>query len=230
MLKVFVLGRPGSGKTTAVNNIIKHVNYVFEHKEELTIQRFKDYEILYRMFEQDIKHKYQDASKRKFRKAEYGGFDVLDKTMFDVALERLEENVNAFVPSSDNKIVTIEFARDDYKEALRIFSKDFLKDAHFLFVNCDLEQCMQRIYSRMSNPPKPDFHFVSEYIMHTYYSKENLTYMHHYLKNDFPLVRSVETISNTSISFEEFEERVKVFAKTLVEEISRKEVLEGQLV
>lgn len=216
--KVFVVGRPGSGKTTAANVI-----GAYAQNEGFKVQRFKDYEILYNMFQEDIKQVYPDNKHRKFRHAEYGGFDVLDHAMFDEALIRLKKSIVA--SSEENELITIEFARDDYHKALSLFSPDFLNNAHLLFVDCSLERCIHRIYERMSNPPKPDFHFVSEYIMQTYYGNENWDYMNNQLKRNFPSLKEVVAIKNTNLSLDAFKEKVKLFAKMVVHKDFSKESL-----
>lgn len=225
LVKVFVVGRPGSGKTTAVNRILEYTS-----SKGYATQRFKDYEILYKMFQDDIKREYQNNNERKFRRAEYGGFDVLDTTMFDRALEQLKKEVTKALFSSHEGIATIEFARDDYRYALSKLGSDFLKNAYFLFVNCDLEVCVRRIYERISNPPKPDFHFVSEYIMHSYYSRENWNYMTYHCEKEFPVLEKVVVIENTETPLEEFEKKVKGFAEIILAEVSRKEQLEANLI
>jgi len=160
-VKVFVLGRPGSGKTTAT----RHIGELAQRRG-FTTCRLKDYDILYQMFQHD--------DGQNFRPAEYGGFDVLNLSVFDTALEQLEKDVEAVLCSPQTTdIITIEFARDDYTVALSTFSPGFLHDSYFFFVDANLESCIERIYRRLSNPPKPDCHFVSEYIMRTYYDKEN---------------------------------------------------------
>jgi nucleoside-triphosphatase THEP1 len=44
LVKVFVLGRPGSGKTTAVNHILKGAQAI-----NVSAKSIKDYDILYDM-------------------------------------------------------------------------------------------------------------------------------------------------------------------------------------
>ena len=211
--KVFVIGRPGSGKTTAASMI-----GTYARNADLEVQRFKDYEILYEMFQEDSKRIYQDSKQRKFRPAEYNGFDVLDYTMFDEALVRLQDAIKT--SENDDKVITIEFARANYRKALSLFSSAFLKDSYLLFVDCKLGKCIHRIYERMTTPPQPDFHFVSEYIMQTYYSEENWGYIKNQCRHDFPSFRDVVAINNTDLSFDKFEQKINLFAKAVISECS----------
>ena len=50
------------------------------------------------------------------------------------------------------EIVLIEFSRNDYEKAFQQFSREFLQDAYFLYLNVDLEICKRRIRERIANP------------------------------------------------------------------------------
>jgi adenylate kinase family enzyme len=165
-VKVFVLGRPGSGKTTAV----RFIQALAERGKYPTL-RVKDYDILRQMYLDDI-----ELNAGNFRPAPCDGFDILNYSMFDLALQKLEEHVNAKSVTS-KEIITIEFARNDYREALGIFTKEFLQDSYFLFLNAQLDVCKERILKRITHPPRPDYHFVSDYIMDNYYYQDNWDYI-----------------------------------------------------
>src|SRR5579859_8151792 len=130
-VKAFFLGRPGSGKTTAARYIVE-----LAQRRNFEALRMKDYEILLEMFRQD--------NGKKFRPAEYGGFDVLDFSVIDDALLQLERNVEEVYAQKGQKVIIIEFARDDYQKTLLKFHPDFLKDAYFVCVDADLDICIQR--------------------------------------------------------------------------------------
>lgn len=201
-LKVFALGRPGGGKTTAVFQL-----HELARRKGYTRLRTKDYDILYEMYKKDMS---QHATPKKFGQADYGGFDVFDKSVFDIALEKLEKQTTERMKGMPkNTLVTIEFARDEYHKALGLFSKEFLRDAYVLFVDADLITCMKRIHQRVGDSPRPDFHFVSNYIMQTYYHKDNWDSIEQQLK-DYPL-KGVFPIRNSGLK-EEFVEQVNLFA------------------
>ncbi|HCI80955.1 MAG TPA: hypothetical protein DHW02_14840, partial [Ktedonobacter sp.] len=145
--------------------------------EQIPFRRFKDYQILYDMYEQDIEQDYVDDKQRKFRSTEYGGFDVLKYFVFDDALKILEHKITDALRLNNDGIITIEFARNNYQHALKLFNPEFLRDAHVLFISCELEVCIQRIYERIRNGPRPDFHYVSDRIMRSYFSEDNIDYM-----------------------------------------------------
>ncbi|HLZ61536.1 MAG TPA: hypothetical protein VKR06_31710 [Ktedonosporobacter sp.] len=183
-VKVFFLGRPGSGKTTAARYIVE-----LAQRRNFVAHRMKDYDILLDMFRKD--------DGQKFRPAEYGGFDVLDFSVIDDALLQLEEKVEEVCTLKYENLIAIEFARDNYRETLRKLKPDFLKDAYFFCVDADLDTCIQRIHQRISNPPQPDYHYVSTHIMQTYYSKDDWDYLSLHLKQEYPACKEVLAFRNT---------------------------------
>lgn len=185
LVKVFVLGRPGSGKTTAMYHLL-----TLARQRNYSALSIDDYNILHHMSQQDTQH-------IQFRNTTYDGFDVLDPTVFDTALEVLEQQVQSMALLEDDGIITIEFARNDYAQALSQFSRDFLKDSYVFFVDADLNTCIERIYQRVGSPFAPSNHFVSDYVMHTYYDHENWSYVNSDLKTAHHIYKNVQTFRNT---------------------------------
>jgi len=164
--KVFVLGLPGSGKSTAARYI-----QLLARMSGWSPTRFNDYDILYEMFEAD------DGS--RFSSTEHDGFDVHDHTAFDDALREVETRVlqRERILEKKDELIIIEFARNDYGKALKLFNSEFLCNATFLFVDADIPTCKQRIRERVAHPCTPDDHFVSEYIFEAYYQMDNRQYL-----------------------------------------------------
>src|SRR5437868_2129522 len=103
--KVFIVGRPGSGKSTAAHCLAmwaKDFGYLTTH--------INDYDILKEMFRADTDHK-------QFRPTEHGGFDAIDLSVLDTALKEVEGKAQESLSSQAMHLVTIEFARDDYHDA-----------------------------------------------------------------------------------------------------------------
>jgi adenylate kinase family enzyme len=185
LVKVFFLGRPGSGKTTAMYHLL-----TLARQRNYSALSIDDYNILQHMSQQDSQH-------TQFRSTTYGGFDVLDPAVFDLALDELEQQVEKMTTLEGNGIITIEFARNDYAQTLRKFSPEFLKDSYVFFVDADLDTCIERIYQRVSSPFAPSNHFVSDYIMHTYYNHENWSYVSSDVKAAHHIYKGVQTFRNT---------------------------------
>jgi hypothetical protein len=203
-IKVFLLGRPGSGKTTAFYNIEK-----IAHKKKKKVLRLREYPIL-----RDMAH--QDGYKDKFRLIEgYDGFDILDFSVFNESASHLEKQIQSYLSSSKgNELIFIELARDDYSKAMNCFSPEFLKDAYILFIEADVETCLKRIHHRVAHPKKTDGHYVSDYIVKSYYSKNNMPYMSDKFRLDYRIRKRVMVIKNTD-SPREFAKKTKHIAKII---------------
>jgi hypothetical protein len=124
---------------------------------------------------------HQDLVRKRFKPARPSGFDVLDFEVFDEALQKLEREVNAYIDSlmsEREKLVLIEFSRNDYYHAFRQFNESFLKDAYFLYLDTELEKCKHPIN------PKDDYP-VSKYIFEKYYHEDDWTSIMGILAKDF---------------------------------------------
>src|SRR5258708_29146393 len=196
-IKLFVLGRPGCGKSKTAKHITK-----FIEPEGWVTYRFKDYDILEMMFKKDV-------SQKRFRPCEQGGFDVLDVSAFDEALNTLGRDIDEYILNiKDNTFIVIEFARDNYEQAFKQFSPAFLQDAHFLLVDTALETCKQRIIERTAHPDTPDDHFISDYALNTYYHGQ-------YLPRDTIILERFVMVENQS-SWQEFTEKINTFIKNIL--------------
>lgn len=164
--KVFVLGLPGSGKSTAA----LYMDMIARNDGWTTIH-IKDYDTLYEWYQKDIEQ-------LRFSPAPYGGFDVHDLKVFDEALQEVERRVGLLENNApgEEKIIIIEFSRNDYYKALSWFTAPFLHDAYFLFVSTEIPTCKDRIHKRAAHPTTENDHFVSDYIFEVYYNKDSRQY------------------------------------------------------
>lgn len=165
--KIFVLGLPGSGKSTISRYIL---NYMQKYHEEYSATRICDYDILYQMFKDDTNHK-------SFYPTPHDGFYVNDPSMYDLALKKLEEMVVDDCDYAGKDLVVIEFARTDYTNAFKIFDPTFLHDAFFLFLDVDIETGMKRVKDRVKRPVCRDNHFVSKFTFEFYRQKDNAKHL-----------------------------------------------------
>lgn len=200
LVKAFVLGRPGSGKSTAIRRITELTN-----RRTISNMHLRDYTILLDMCKQDVEH-------TRFRPID-GGFDVIDFTVLDTALKQLEEQVQErarkLAYSERKELVMIEFARDDYYKALSKFTPEFLNNSYFLFIETNVETCIERIHVRYSNSvhlPKVDRHSLSDLIMKNYYGADKYSPDQHF--------NNVEILINSG-SMEDFLLDVGNFAQKI---------------
>ncbi len=205
-VKLFILGRPGSGKSTASYCITG-----LAWRKGWFVIRISDYKILWEMYQADADHKQFIPTQ------EYKGFDVLDLSVLDMTLKELERQAQIH-PSfeAEKGLVIIEFARDDYEKALKQFSPNFLQDAYFLFIEADVETCIQRIYERATRPLTIDDSFVSDYVLRNYYHKDSREYIASQLEADHKISKLIEIIDNMG-SRQDFSEQVQRFAAVMLE-------------
>ena len=146
---VFVLGRSGSGKSTSVRFM-----QALAENEGWSVSCLNDYTYLQDMFQKDSQH--------RFRAVGDGGFEILEPSVHDTALHRLEGELEKLSSLKEEKmLITVEFARSDYEEAMKLFNSASLYDAHFLFIAADLPACSQRIQQRIRQPTTEDDYNVS---------------------------------------------------------------------
>lgn len=164
-VKLFLLGIPGSGKST-----VAHYIESLARDEYWSVKWINDYAILRERFEKD-----QQEGTGCFKPAEYGGFDVVKFKVVDEALQELERQARSQISLEEPKpeIVLLEFARNDYSQAFQQFSCGFLQDAYFLYLDTDKEICRWRIEERITDPQSLDNHYVSDHIFQTYYHQDN---------------------------------------------------------
>jgi adenylate kinase family enzyme len=203
MAVVFLLGRPGSGKTTAFNFI-----KTMARSRGLLATRFREYTILQEMM-------LADTEGTKFRATPSGGFDILDTSVFDESSKRLEKKIQEYQRTARKKeLIFIELARDDYSQAMKCFSSDLLKNSYCLFIEADVETCIKRIHWRVAHPRMTDNHFVSEHILRTYYANDNLDYMWSSFRNDYDIRKEVMVIHNIG-SIQDFFSELRYFTNLI---------------
>lgn len=201
--KLFILGRPGSGKSAA----FRHIKGYIKEKYGWSAIHYNDYDILRDMFLFE-KLFHNNSIPRQFRATKHDGFDVLDFSVLDNALRELEKKVRSrYSKNEKDELIVIEFARDDYIKALRLFSPDFLEDAYFLFLDADLRICIKRVQERVAHPTCEDDHFVSEDILKAYYNKQTIPHS---------LVRGKIKVITNKGSFQEFIEKLNLFADSIL--------------
>ncbi len=209
---VFVLGLPGSGKSTALRHIEMLVHRF--HRRPNVLQ---DYPILYEMFR-------ADEEGLRFSSTLYDGFDVHDFNACDDALKQLERQLQEKERTLEhNRVNIIEFARDDYCKALEFFASIPLEESFFLFIDAEVETCKQRIKARVANPQTPDDHYVSPYIFEAYYDRDHRQYLTATatcLTERFHIAKErIMVIDNTNgVSTEDFVSQVKEFVSPILRE------------
>ena len=207
-VKLFVLGLPGSGKSTVAR-------YISTYAGDMgwKTMHINDYAILKGMFDKD-----KDSDHKQFKPADNGGFDILDHTVFDTALQRLEQEVNQHLLSDEQKeIVLIEFARNDYVRAFQQFNDAFLQDAFFLYLEAEISTCKVRIRNRINNPICEDDYNVSEYIFETYYQKDDGKELSDILDREYKVDQQQVRIIDNNCSLEVASRNISPLIDTVID-------------
>ncbi|HLH61379.1 MAG TPA: hypothetical protein VKV20_06795 [Ktedonobacteraceae bacterium] len=216
---LFILGLPGSGKSS----VARYIQGYAEDRHWVARSHYNDYVILRNMFE-------NDSARKQFKPADGGGFDVIDLTAFDIALQKLEQQIRAYVSApGTEEIVLIEFSRADYLRALHQFSKEFLQDpnTYFLYLDTELAICKQRIENRITDPRYEDDYPVSDYIFEKYYHQDDGQLLADILEREYQIERQQVKIIKNSSSLEVAAAEISAFVDFIISEASKRLVTAG---
>ncbi len=208
-VKVFILGSPGSGKSTACRIILE---YILQYKEIKHTFHLSDYDILWEMFLDDLQSNPPD--RRSFESTrKYAGFNVKPHAyaVLDEALRRVNGKMKVWLASQAEQWMLIEFSRDNYQTAFRLFDPSLLRDAYFLFIEAHEKHCRKRLRARIKDPRTPDDHFVSDDILNSYYKRTVPLHVVRFREEYGLAADQVDTIVNNG-SLAYFSAKVKLFA------------------
>ena len=160
---VFLLGRPGCGKSFVYENLMKRLR----EKEKIEkVVRLDDFPVLKELLDKDTEFK------RHVRKE--GGFEVTDFTIVDEVLRV----INGRLPSvkKENDLVFVEFARDSYLRAFKNFTSETFAKALLLYIYCPFDVCLARNRKRFEEQKNNalDDHIVPTDLMNSYYKNDDL--------------------------------------------------------
>ncbi len=168
---------------------------------------------------------FQANRSENFIRAPYGGFELRDFSILQKSAELLEIEIQSYLSSaSDNEIICIELARRNYKDDMKHFSKNFLENAYFLFVESDVETCIERIHHRVTHA-QTSRHFVPDHILRGYYSQDNIEYMQTSFKHDYHINTEIKTILNHG-SLEDFSAEIENFASAIFSKEGKQQDIE----
>jgi hypothetical protein len=202
-IKVFLLGRPGAGKSTAARYM-----HIFSKRLDWSTRHINDYPFLLALFRADIQH-------RQFQPSLCGGFDVIDFSVLDTVLQTVESEAEQDL-AQERHIILLEFARDDYQQALGQFKPAFLHDAHFLFFTTDINTCIKRVYRRAQYPTFNDDHFISEEMIRSYYQTD-LPFQTYHRLHEYGISEQHVHIIDNSGSRKHFHQQLATFMQPLIQ-------------
>ena len=155
---VFLLGRPGSGKSAVYRMLGQRLR---EEGLASDITRIDDFPVLRELLDRDTEFK------RHYRKE--GGFVVTDFTILDDVLEEINSKLKELEQSG--RVTFVEFARARYANALKNFDREVLDHSLILYIYCPFDVCVERNVRRFREARGKDIdeHIVPTDIMEHYY-------------------------------------------------------------
>lgn len=132
---VFLLGRPGCGKSEVFKRIKETL---LPKKLANEIIRVDDFPKLWAIFKEDE----ATGAWRRCKKTPDGGYLVTDDSVWDEIL--MEVNKDLLKIDSPDKIIFVEFSRPNYLKALKNFSENILKKSVIIYIYASFETCWKR--------------------------------------------------------------------------------------
>jgi len=159
---IFLLGRPGCGKSVIYEILTEKLKKRGLAKE---FMRIDDFPILKELFDKDVHFK------RHRRKA--GGFEVTDWSIVDEVLKIVNERIKKL--EKENRMIFVEFARNNYLQALSNFTPEVLLKSLILYIFAPYQVCYQRNIKRFQKKGKEDLdsHIVPPDLMESYYKEDD---------------------------------------------------------
>ncbi|MEW6221907.1 MAG: hypothetical protein AB1476_01100 [Candidatus Hadarchaeota archaeon] len=159
-LYIFMLGRPGSGKSAIYKILSKRLA---ERGLAREVKRIDDFPILLELLDRDKEFK------RHYRKE--GGFVVTDFTILDDVLKEINSKLKQ--EAAAGKIIFVEFARDRYTKAMKNFDREVLGRSLILYIYCPFNICVERNVQRFKEIKSIDDHIAPSDIMEKYYKYDD---------------------------------------------------------
>ncbi|MBS3815774.1 MAG: AAA family ATPase [Hadesarchaea archaeon] len=158
---VFILGRPGSGKSIIYKKISKRL---LEKNLIKEIERIDDFPVLLELLEED--EELENHVKKE------GGFEITNLDLLDEVLQRINKRVKK--QSQPDKLIFIEFSRDNYEHALTNFDQELLNQSLIIYVYCPFDVCVKRNVERFEESQESiDNHIVPTDMMKKYYKEDD---------------------------------------------------------
>lgn len=159
---ILLLGRPGCGKSIIYEMLTERLKKRGLAKE---FMRIDDFPILKELFDKDVHFK------RHRKKA--GGFEVTDWSIVDEVLKVVNERMKRL--EKENRMIFVEFARNNYLQALNNFTPEVLKKSLILYIFAPYQICYQRNIKRFQEKGGEDLdsHIVPPDLMESYYKEDD---------------------------------------------------------
>ena len=131
-----------------------------------------------------------------------GGFLITDDTVWDDVLKIVNDDSKK--ASADDKIIFIEYARNNYLDSMKNFSQDLLDESVILYIHCPFEICWERNVERVNKQHAEgiDAHLVSREEMEKTFLNDDIEL----LRKESPV--PIFTVDNSVTSIELLEKEI----------------------
>jgi len=162
---VFLLGRPGCGKSALYRELEKRI---LESGQAKTFERVDDFPIVWARIQRDDALEREGKERIYSRRADGGGY-LANDNLFDNILK--EVNADVLKIDKPDHMVFIEFARPNYVEALQNFDQRILEHCIAVYMEVSFDICWARNVARhaAAMAQDGDDHLVGREAMETLY-------------------------------------------------------------
>jgi len=177
---IFIMGRPGSGKSLTARCIQGQSDLHGVLQTCLLpgwdVQHLTDYPLLRARFLQEERTHLASYQKR-FARGPQDSFAVKDFSVLrEVLVEMSDQLVQSMTLLNSPTLFLVEFARDDYgswQDIWGAFADSVRENAYCLCLQAALPLCLSRVYERANKEqPGKDDNLVPNDIMFSYYPEE----------------------------------------------------------
>jgi len=140
---VFLLGRPGCGKSALYRELEKRI---LESGQAKTFERVDDFPKLWAAFLRDETLEKEGKERLYFKRSDEGGLCLSNYHLFNVILK--EVNSDVLKIDKPDHMVFLEFARSNYVEALQNFDRSILDNCIAIYMEVSFDICWARNVAR----------------------------------------------------------------------------------
>lgn len=156
---IFLIGRPGSGKSEIANELFEYLQQLNYQKE--SIGYIDDYNILHDWS--------KDPNINGVEYHEPDGFIVNENDIYS----RCELELIHRIDNSENEVLIVEFSRSIYCDFFRnLLNKDIMKKSLTFYLNTSVKTCLQRNINRKYSGQIPT-KYVPEDIIKDFYENDD---------------------------------------------------------
>jgi hypothetical protein len=176
---VFVLGRPGCGKSALYREL---EGRILEGGQAATVERVDDFPKLWALVVQDDAREAEGKERIWFGRTEEGDLCIINDGFLDLILR--EVNLDLLEIDRPDHLVFIEFARGNYVGALLNFDRRILENCAVIYLEASFETCWARNVARHAESVDAgsDDHLVPRGVMEKRYLHDDRDALVRYLE------------------------------------------------